>query len=105
MIEAQKNASDDVRGPIFIQPSNLAKECVLKDYQLEGVRWFISLFENRVSGSLADEIGLEDGIITGLMAQPKLMIGNEQWIYLTLNILGRIRHASFSTTSEQTNRH
>eukprot|EP00548_Thalassiothrix_antarctica_P008923 CAMPEP_0194133680 /NCGR_PEP_ID=MMETSP0152-20130528/3745_1 /TAXON_ID=1049557 /ORGANISM="Thalassiothrix antarctica, Strain L6-D1" /LENGTH=776 /DNA_ID=CAMNT_0038829025 /DNA_START=397 /DNA_END=2727 /DNA_ORIENTATION=- len=44
--------------PIFIQPSNLASGCILKDYQLEGVRWLVSLFENGVSGILADEMGL-----------------------------------------------
>lgn len=39
---------------VFIQPPNLASDCVLKDYQLEGVRWLASLFENGVSGILAD---------------------------------------------------
>jgi ATP-dependent DNA helicase len=42
--------------PIFIQPPNLATDCVLKDYQLEGVRWLASLYENGVSGILADEM-------------------------------------------------
>ena len=42
--------------PIFIQPPLLANGCVLKDYQLEGVRWLTSLFENGVSGILADEM-------------------------------------------------
>ena len=42
--------------PIFIQPPNLADGCYLKDYQLEGVRWLASLFENGVSGILADEV-------------------------------------------------
>lgn len=42
--------------PIFIQPPNLADGCILKDYQLEGVRWLVSLFENGVSGILADEV-------------------------------------------------
>lgn len=42
--------------PIFIQPSLLSDGCVLKDYQLEGVRWLTSLFENGVSGILADEM-------------------------------------------------
>ena len=42
--------------PIFIQPPNLADGCLLKDYQLEGVRWLVSLFENGVSGILADEM-------------------------------------------------
>lgn len=40
--------------PIFLQPVNLADGCILKDYQLEGVRWLASLFENGVSGILAD---------------------------------------------------
>lgn len=40
--------------PIFVQPENLADDCLLKDYQLVGVRWLASLFENGVSGILAD---------------------------------------------------
>jgi ATP-dependent DNA helicase len=43
---------------IFMQPENLAKDCQLKDYQLEGVRWLASLYENGISGILADEMGL-----------------------------------------------
>lgn len=43
---------------IFIQPPNLAPGCVLKDYQLEGIRWLASLWTNGVSGILADEMGL-----------------------------------------------
>ena len=60
--EALKSAQDKdakVRSgskPIFIQPANLAAGCTLKDYQLEGVRWMASLFENGVSGILADEV-------------------------------------------------
>ena len=41
---------------IFRQPHLLAPGCVLKDYQLEGVRWLASLYENGVSGILADEM-------------------------------------------------
>lgn len=44
--------------PIFVQPANLANDCVLKDYQLAGVRWMASLYENGVSGILADEMGV-----------------------------------------------
>lgn len=44
--------------PIFVQPKTLAAGCTLKDYQLEGVRWLVSLYENGVSGILADEMGL-----------------------------------------------
>ncbi|KAL7504070.1 hypothetical protein ACHAXN_001776 [Cyclotella atomus] len=53
--------------PIFIQPANLAEGCVLKDYQLEGVRWLVSLYENGVSGILADEMGLGKTIQVGLV--------------------------------------
>jgi ATP-dependent DNA helicase len=38
------------RKAIFVQPPNLAEDCFLKDYQLEGVRWLASLYENGVSG-------------------------------------------------------
>ena len=55
--------------PIFVQPPNLAKDCFLKDYQLEGVRWLASLFENGVSGILADEMGL--GTCSSLHTQPE----------------------------------
>lgn len=41
---------------IFVQPENLSDGCILKDYQLEGVRWLSSLYENGVSGILADEM-------------------------------------------------
>lgn len=51
---AKKAKLDALDKTVFIQPPNLAKDCVLKDYQLEGVRWLASLFENGVSGILAD---------------------------------------------------
>ena len=51
--DTQERNSNPTR-PIFIQPKNLATDCHLKDYQLEGVRWLASLFENGVSGILAD---------------------------------------------------
>ena len=67
--KSKKNSGDELKSalvkdakvragtkPIFVQPSNLAPGCILKDYQLEGVRWLASLFENGVSGILADEV-------------------------------------------------
>jgi SNF2 family DNA or RNA helicase len=61
--EALKSAlTKDAQGraagsrPIFVQAPNLADGCFLMDYQLEGVRWLASLFENGVSGILADEV-------------------------------------------------
>ena len=56
--KAQKDAAAGEKKAIFIQPRNLAKGCKLKDYQLEGTRWLVSLFENGVSGILGDEMGL-----------------------------------------------
>ena len=50
---AQKKTKVEEHRAIFVQPPNLADGCVLKDYQLEGVRWLASLFENGVSGILA----------------------------------------------------
>ncbi|SCU77894.1 LAME_0A02586g1_1 [Lachancea meyersii CBS 8951] len=39
------------------QPS-LLRGCQLKSYQLEGVNWLITLYENGLNGILADEMGL-----------------------------------------------
>ncbi|SCU78509.1 LADA_0A05974g1_1 [Lachancea dasiensis] len=39
------------------QPS-LLRNCTLKSYQLEGVNWLITLYENGLNGILADEMGL-----------------------------------------------
>ncbi|KAL3232943.1 putative ATP-dependent helicase IRC5 [Nakaseomyces bracarensis] len=39
------------------QPS-LLKNCVLKPYQMEGLNWLITLYENGLNGILADEMGL-----------------------------------------------
>ncbi|KAG6331467.1 hypothetical protein ID866_7620 [Astraeus odoratus] len=43
--------------PKFLQPS-LVTGAQLKDYQLDGVEWMVSLDKNGVSGILADEMGL-----------------------------------------------
>ena len=55
---SKSKAAEASSKSIFIQPKNLASGCQLKDYQLEGVRWLVSLYENGVSGILADEMGL-----------------------------------------------
>ncbi|CCF60675.1 hypothetical protein KAFR_0L00680 [Kazachstania africana CBS 2517] len=39
------------------QPS-LLKNCILKPYQLEGLDWLITLYENGLNGILADDMGL-----------------------------------------------
>ena len=42
----------------FKQPSNMAKNIQLKDYQVVGVNWLSLLFEKRLSCILADDMGL-----------------------------------------------
>ncbi|KTW30617.1 hypothetical protein T552_00333 [Pneumocystis carinii B80] len=42
---------------MFSQPK-LITGCVLRDYQLAGVEWLASLYENGLNGILADEMGL-----------------------------------------------
>ena len=46
-----------------VQPSYL-KGGKLKDYQLTGLNWLISLYENGINGILADEMGLGKTIQT-----------------------------------------
>lgn len=48
---------DNGQRPKFPQPA-LVTGAKLKDYQLEGVEWMVSLDKNGVSGILADEMGL-----------------------------------------------
>jgi chromatin-remodeling ATPase INO80 len=43
------------------QPKMLA--ITLKDYQLKGLRWLASLYEQGINGILADEMGLGKVII------------------------------------------
>ena len=52
--QIKDSVTREQKKPIFVQPPNLSKGCELKDYQLEGVRWLASLWENGVSGILAD---------------------------------------------------
>jgi len=40
------------------QPSSLKGEFKLRDYQLDGLNWMISLYETGINGILADEMGL-----------------------------------------------
>jgi ATP-dependent DNA helicase len=51
---------DEERGAeeyTFAQPA-LVTGAKLRDYQLAGVQWMISLYENGLNGILADEMGL-----------------------------------------------
>ncbi|KAM3165387.1 hypothetical protein ACU8KH_00189 [Lachancea thermotolerans] len=44
--------------PVLHQQPSMLKNCQLKPYQLEGVNWLITLYENGLNGILADEMGL-----------------------------------------------
>ncbi|XP_062509331.1 probable global transcription activator SNF2L2 [Corticium candelabrum] len=53
--------------PVTEQPSNLV--CgTLKGYQLQGLEWLVSLFNNNLNGILADEMGLGKTIQTIALA-------------------------------------
>ncbi|KAJ7703512.1 hypothetical protein B0H17DRAFT_1194048 [Mycena rosella] len=52
----EMRVEEDAEGA-FPQPA-LVTGARLKDYQLEGLQWMVSLHENGISGILADEMGL-----------------------------------------------
>jgi ATP-dependent DNA helicase len=59
-LENDADADDDANDGkqySFAQPS-LITGATLRDYQLAGVQWMISLYENGLNGILADEMGL-----------------------------------------------
>ncbi|KAG7194304.1 uncharacterized protein KQ657_004516 [Scheffersomyces spartinae] len=63
LIQTTSTTFEDIANPISIdnvstlQPK-LITGCVLKDYQLDGLEWLITLYENGLNGILADEMGL-----------------------------------------------
>ena len=42
----------------FTESPAYVKGGTMRPYQIEGLNWMISLFENRINGILADEMGL-----------------------------------------------
>ncbi|KAF3942245.1 hypothetical protein ABW19_dt0202314 [Dactylella cylindrospora] len=65
--EALEAAADDDNTETFgatateklhTRQPKLVTGCVMKEYQLEGLEWMASLFENGLNGILADEMGL-----------------------------------------------
>ena len=55
--EDAEGEGDDGEQYTFAQPA-LVTGAQLRDYQLAGVQWMISLYENGLNGILADEMGL-----------------------------------------------
>lgn len=54
--ETSTNSLDDQT--IADQQPSMLKNCLLKPYQLEGLNWLITLYENGLNGILADDMGL-----------------------------------------------
>jgi SNF2 family DNA or RNA helicase len=58
------NVSSNIRIYHYLIGMRLIPACVdvaggtLRDYQIQGLNWMISLFENGINGILADEMGL-----------------------------------------------
>lgn len=53
------NGSDaSVNAEIKEEQPSLLENCVLKPYQMEGLNWLVTLYENGLNGILADEMGL-----------------------------------------------
>lgn len=55
--QADEGEKDNGEQYTFAQPA-LVTGAKLRDYQLAGVQWMISLYENGLNGILADEMGL-----------------------------------------------
>lgn len=58
---AESSSDDENEGALTrlnIQPSILQGGDKLRDYQLDGLNWMISLYETGINGILADEMGL-----------------------------------------------
>ena len=53
----------DVREKVTTQPTMLVGG-MLKEYQMSGLQWLISLYNNNLNGILADEMGLGKTIQT-----------------------------------------
>jgi ATP-dependent helicase STH1/SNF2 len=47
-----------------VEQPNMMEGGTLKEYQVKGLQWMISLYNNRLNGILADEMGLGKTIQT-----------------------------------------
>ncbi|CAG8733575.1 18687_t:CDS:2, partial [Acaulospora morrowiae] len=57
LLKDEADESADVTR-VFNESPNYIKNGTMRDYQLQGLNWMISLFENGINGILADEMGL-----------------------------------------------
>jgi ATP-dependent DNA helicase len=61
--QAQLQGNDEEEAPMFQQPASITG-AKLKDYQLEGLQWMVSLDQNGISGILGQLLFLPMGAIT-----------------------------------------
>jgi SNF2 family DNA or RNA helicase len=53
----KKNNTDDAE-EIVEQPHSLAKTCVMRPYQIEGLSWLVRQYDSSINSILGDEMGL-----------------------------------------------
>lgn len=58
MDESSDEENESALTRLNVQPSILQGGGQLRDYQLDGLNWMISLYETGINGILADEMGL-----------------------------------------------
>lgn len=63
---------------VVVEQASIMVNGKLKEYQIKGLEWLVSLFNNNLNGILADEMGLGKtiqtiGLITYLMEKKKVM--------------------------------
>lgn len=56
--EMTRKALEDAQTGHNQHQPRLVSGCVMKDYQLDGLEWLVTLYENGLNGILADEMGL-----------------------------------------------
>ncbi|KAJ3383930.1 hypothetical protein HDU92_003874 [Lobulomyces angularis] len=56
LLNADENQNDET--VVFTESPSYIKNGVMRDYQVQGLNWLVSLFQNGINGILADEMGL-----------------------------------------------
>ncbi|CAN0090902.1 unnamed protein product, partial [Laminaria digitata] len=78
------------------QPTSL-KGGTLKEYQLQGLQWMVSLYNNNLNGILADEMGLGKTIQTialiAYLMEDKATLKKTMWQYIIVDEGHRMKNA------------
>ena len=53
-----ENAGNFSGGNIIAQPKCLSDGCVLQPHQIDSLKWMSILYENKINGILADDMGM-----------------------------------------------